>query len=115
MPHYFRIQPSGLGLSHRSETSSGELDRGLHVFWLLHQVRRPDVPAEDYGNEVVILYAPRSWANGDVEGVSVDGSSARVVARYPLSRFLGLTRDMDGDMDADDVVAAIRKKRRRRR
>src|SRR5690606_8688415 len=87
MYRFFRIQPAGLELDHRSETSNGELADGLHVFELAHQVAAPDVPAENYGDEVVVLEADAWWPNGDVEGVCVDGSKARIVARVPLAEF----------------------------
>lgn len=85
---YFRIQPAGLDLNHLSETSSGDLADGLHVFWVLHQVLSPDTGNPgDYGEEVVILEADHQWPNNDVEGVCVDGATARLVARIPLAKF----------------------------
>jgi hypothetical protein len=106
---YFRIQPAGLTTAHLSETSSGELADGLHVFVYLHQVWAPDCMATGYGDEVLILSAERHWANGDVEGVCVDGASAVVVARYSLGEFLALTADFDDDLDADDVTRRLEK------
>jgi len=107
MNRYFRIQPAGLGLDHRSETSAfvtetvvdadscerevetlrSALADGLHVFATAEELLSTDVPAQSYGDEVVVLEAERHWANGDVEGVCVDGSKARVVARIPLEKF----------------------------
>lgn len=40
--HCLRIQPAGLSLRHRSETSNDSAATGLHVFRFLHQVRSPD-------------------------------------------------------------------------
>jgi hypothetical protein len=85
--YYFRIQPAGLGLDHMSETSAGEIADGLHVFVNPGEVESPDAPPAAYGDEVVVLEAERHWANGDVEGVCVDGSKARIVARVPWSEF----------------------------
>ena len=104
---YFRIQPAGLGLDHLSETSSGELADGLHVFWMVHQVLRPDVPTKDYGNEIVVLEADYQWDNGDVEGVCIDGSAAKVVARYSLEQFEAMSAALDSEADADDFCASF--------
>lgn len=84
---YYRVQPAGLGLDHRSETSAGELADGLHVFLNATEAEQPDVSPEAYGDEVVVLEAEHHWANGDVEGVCVDGSTARIVARIPHTEF----------------------------
>lgn len=92
MARYYRIQPAGLGLTgHRSETSSGELADGLHVFASACEAVNPDVGqlhrAEYLGDEVVELEAPAHWDNGDVEGVCVDPSDARIVRRWTLDAF----------------------------
>lgn len=85
---FFRLQPSGLGIDHLSETSSGELADGLHVFVGAHEVVRLDaLPPEWYGDEVVVIEANHFWPNDDVEGVCIDGAQARVVARIPFSEF----------------------------
>lgn len=83
---FFRVQPAGLGLDHRSETSSGEVADGLHVF---HNANEAESLSEGigYGDEVVVLEADNCWPNGDVEGVCVDGAHARIVARIPHAEF----------------------------
>ncbi len=112
--HCLRIQPAGLSLRHRSETSNDSAATGLHVFRFLHQVRSPDTGTPgDYGDEVILLRAPRHWANGDVEGVCVKGSTAKVVARFPLRAFLARTAALDGDLDADDLVPLLTRRRAR--
>ncbi len=85
---YYRIQPRGLGLDHRSETSCGELADGLHVFLNAGEAESlsEGIPAA-YGDEVVILEADHDWENGDVEGVCIDGAKARVIARVPWTEF----------------------------
>jgi hypothetical protein len=93
MRRYFRVQPPGLGLNHRSETSNDTLADGLHVFLHAHEaeslsewgVPRGGTPSEPL--EVVVLEADRHWPNGDVEGVCVDGARALVVARIPHESF----------------------------
>lgn len=99
---YFRIQPAGLGLDHRSETSNGELADGLHVFWYVHQALRPDGSSpKRYGNEIVIVEASREWPNDDVEGVCIDGKESRVVARIPTDKFVEMCDDESVDQEWD--------------
>lgn len=86
MRHYYRVQPAGMGLDHRSETSNGEIADGLHVFLNAHEAESLS-EGIGYGDEVVILEAERHWANGDVEGVCVDGAKATVVARISHAEF----------------------------
>lgn len=83
---YFRVQPAGLGLNHRSETSSGELADGLHVFVNPGEAESLS-EGIGYGDEVVVLKAPRHWSNGDAEGVEVNGAKASVLARIPHAEF----------------------------
>jgi hypothetical protein len=83
---YYRVQPSGLGLDHRSETSSGETADGLHVFLNAGEAESLS-EGIGYGDEVVVLEAERHWASGDVEGVCVDGAAAQIVARVPHAEF----------------------------
>lgn len=83
---YYRVQPAGLGLDHRSECSDESLSDGLHVF--LNAVEAESLSEGiGYGDEVVIVEAQRHWSNGDVEGVCVDGVEARIVARVAHAEF----------------------------
>jgi hypothetical protein len=82
MARYYRIQPSGLSLAHRSEDSAGER-LGLHVFEYAVDTFRLDGPVSFYGDEVIVIEANGHSANGDVEGVAIDGAAAQIVARYP--------------------------------
>lgn len=84
---YFRIQPAGLGIDHLSETSAEEPAEGLHVFLNASEVESPDVPPENYGDEVLVIEADHHWSNGDVEGVCIDGKRARIARRIPLADF----------------------------
>jgi hypothetical protein len=106
---YFRIQPAGLGLDHRSETSLEEVETdvdedgyeyqiptgrqvladGLHVFANASEVESGgyESDASRYGDEVVVIEAARDWPNGDAEGVCIDGSKATIVARVPVKKF----------------------------
>ena len=106
---YFRVQPAGLGLDHRSETSACEMETvvdeelgeievptdrpvladGLHVFLNANEAESlNESPALRLDSpEVVVIEADHHWENEDVEGVCIDGSKARIVARVPHSEF----------------------------
>lgn len=84
---YYRLQPAGLGIDHRSEASDGERADGLHVLTSPTQLDCLDCPFEAYGDEVVVIEADRHWSHGDVEGVCIDGAVATIVARVPLAEF----------------------------
>lgn len=83
---YFRIQPAGMTLEHLSEDSAGELS-SLHVFETpyetIHCAELPTV----YGDEVVEIEAERHWENGDVEGVAINPSHAKIIRRWTLDDF----------------------------
>ena len=81
MPVYYRIQPAGLSLNHRSKASDDLVARGLHVFRYASDTLNTDVAHDAYGDEVVVLRAPHHWSNEDVEGVEVRGDRSVVLAR----------------------------------
>lgn len=90
MRRYYRVQSPGLSLDHQSETSADEIADGLHVFLNAHEAESLSEWGGSIfgaGLEVIVLEADRHWPNGDVEGVCVDGSAARVVARIPHESF----------------------------
>lgn len=116
MTRYFRIQPAGLGIDHKSEDSNG--DRiSLHVFNDPVSLWGLDVSFSSYGDEIVIIDGGDCWDNGDVEGVAIDGSAAHVVARMTLSQFVAtyapgwlqwVADDLDcevGDLDEHDILS----------
>ena len=99
----FRVQPAGLGVDHLSETSATRwatdeetgceydtsepiLADGLHVFLNAAEAKELN-EGVGYGDEVVVLAVTHHWYNGDVEGVCIDGSRARIVARIPHANF----------------------------
>lgn len=86
MATYFRIQPSGLEISHYSEDSAGDSDN-LHVFdspiATINCSENPTV----YGDEVVEIDAVKSWDNGDVEGVAINPKKATITRRWTLEDF----------------------------
>ena len=90
---YYRIQPAGLGIDHRSETSDGSLSVGLHVFQYAGAVACIDGPLSYYGDEVVEIEAPGHWDNGDVEGVEIDPSEATILRRWSAQEFLDWLRE----------------------
>lgn len=117
MPTYFRVQPKGLGTDHDSESSAGSAT-GLDVFPRAFHLYRLDAPRKFYGDEVLVLEADRDWENGDVEGVRIDGKSARVLARMTwdevdskVRRALKLKADarpMPNSEDEDRIAEALR-------
>lgn len=104
MPRYYRIQPAGLGLDHNSESSNGVV-HGVDVFEYPLDTLNTDASRESYGDEVVVIEAAEHWANGDVEGVRIDGRGATVVARYPWSvwlRELAERAGYEADLECSD-------------
>lgn len=113
---YYRVQPAGLEIcSHRSEDSAGER-AALHVFEYPLDTLKTDAGrgslealAEFYGDEVVVIDAGECWANGDVEGVAIDPTSATVVARYSLTDWCDALAAAAGLAieDADEILDAL--------
>jgi hypothetical protein len=86
----YRVQPPGKDLGkHRSETSSGEKDSGVHVFespghlesgvsgWLIPKQKQ----------EIVVIRANTAdlAENGDYEGTVLRQNKGNIVARMPIS------------------------------
>lgn len=123
---YYRIQPKGKGIDHKSEDSNNET-LNLHVFTEPRQTLRPDGYRNDYGSEVVVIASDGHDDNGDVEGVGIDGSKAKIIGRMDfikwdkfLAKVTGFTGEMNPGEDsperefidhvaekADDIEAAI--------
>jgi len=102
MSRYFRVQPAGLDIAGHYSQDSGDGIEGLHVFDEPGQVFATDVPMSVYGDEIVVVEAPDSWENGDVEGVCIDPSTAIIVARYAPAAFLAhYWPDLDDGEDPD--------------
>jgi hypothetical protein len=120
MQTFWRVQPSGLGVDHYSETSSGERADGLHVLDDERRVLSLDcgtslrMARRAYGDEIVEIEAPRAWDNGDVEGVCVDPTEARIVTRYTWAQFLSrrLGREIGRATERAFASAATREDRR---
>lgn len=106
MATFYRIQPAGLGLNHESEDSAGECN-SLHVFDSMAATLNCEGRPTDYGDEVVEIEAPRSWENGDVEGVAINPATARIVARYTLNEFAAMACPEVASLDTDDVDATL--------
>lgn len=87
----FRVQPKGKGLKHRSELSSGELDSGPHVYVNPNEVEYLDgmshAAEQFYGDEVAVIATKKVRANADVEGMVIDPSKSRVIARVPYREY----------------------------
>jgi hypothetical protein len=90
---YFRMQPSAMPLQgHRSEASDESHPPGIDVFTSVYEVFNPDAGFGAYGNEVLVIEAPSSWPNHDVEGVRIDPRSARILRRYSLQQWRDVMR-----------------------
>lgn len=87
MTTVYRIQPPGLGLNHRSETSIGDLADGVHVFTSLEGAARGvsewvDHPGEPKQELVTIECNDDDLDdNGDYEGLLLYSGCGRIVAR----------------------------------
>lgn len=102
MATYYRIQPTGLGITgHYSETSvtweTGELADGIHVFTAPCQTFATDGDMDSYGNEVVVIQADQEWDNGDVEGVCIDPEDAQIIARFSWESWIELWKSIVTD------------------
>lgn len=85
----YRVQPQGLDLgSHKSETSNGELDRGVHVFCSLEELQGAvnGWCQQDYTPEVVVIECDSKDVreNGDYEGSVLVGNRGEIVKRIPF-------------------------------
>lgn len=113
MATYYRIQPAGLGIDHRSECSDGSIADGLHVFITPHETLcdSRDWIRTAYGDEIVVIEAAEHYANGDAEGNEIDPVMAQVVARIPLDTWFSWWDDLAGDDLAtekyDDEIARL--------
>jgi len=115
MPRFWRVQPRGRQIvRHYSQTSIGDVADGLHVVDDPIQILNLDVGQtlrlvkRAYGNEIVEIESPESWESGDVEGVVIDPTRSRVVARYSWEQWLGaiLGRSLKKATE-DDYAEAI--------
>jgi len=108
MDTFYRVQPAGLGLDHHSASSRDIAEDtetpGVDVFLSAWQVWNTDGFLADYGDEVIEIEAPKSWDNGDVEGVRVEPSQARITRRWSLDEY---ARAFGFD-DAEDAVDRFR-------
>jgi len=82
----YRVQPIGLDLdSHRSETSNGELDRGVHVCHSIEELQGAvnGWCSQDYVPEVVVIQCSENdvQENGDYEGSVLVGNNGEIVNR----------------------------------
>jgi hypothetical protein len=88
--HGYRIQPAGLDiLGHRSETSAGTLDDGVHVFSTLADAAQAVKGWVADGSQpelVTILCDPEDLAaNEDYEGALLLDSAGTIIARHPFA------------------------------
>lgn len=104
MNRYYRIQPKGLGVTHRSQTSNGE-SRGLHVVQTPEHLFGLEGKPRDYGGdapEVVEIESPWHRENGDVEGVEVDPMFSRITRRWSPDEFALQVHPWLKEHDLDD-------------
>lgn len=87
---WFRVQPTGLGLDHRSTTSSDELADGPHVCQTLAQaVGQEGVWQMRRGHELVVISGPEDLADtGDVEGYVLPVGEGEIVGRFDFGMVL---------------------------
>lgn len=86
----YRVQPIGMDLGdHRSETSEGNQDQGVHVFTCLRSLQHGvnGWCRADYTPEVVVIECRETDLrdNGDFEGFVLVGNRGRIVARRPFA------------------------------
>jgi len=83
---WYRVQPAGCGLDHRSETSEGELSDGCHVHQTLAQAIYQEGRAlflHEGGYELVVIHGPKDLRDTqDVEGWILPLNAGVIVARY---------------------------------
>lgn len=95
---YFRIQPKGLDVKgHYSETSTGEISDGLHVFLAPSETFTAiweNGFRDAYGDEIVVIEAGEWWDNGDLEGVCIDPDEARILKRYSWEEWVKLWKEV---------------------
>jgi len=82
----YRVQPAGLKLGkHRSETSAGNLDHGVHVFGSLEELYNAvrGWVSEESTPEIVTIQTTNEYVedNGDYEGYVLIGNKGKIVER----------------------------------
>lgn len=80
---WFRVQPKGLGLDHRSESSNGELSNGVHVVQTLEQAVNQEGRwcMEGKNHELIVIRGANELSDtGDVEGWVL--TSGEVIGRF---------------------------------
>lgn len=80
---WFRVQPKGLELDHKSETSNGELANGVHVMQTLEQAVNQEGRwcMEGKDHELIVIRGANELADtGDVEGWVL--TSGEVIGRF---------------------------------
>jgi hypothetical protein len=113
---YYRIQPKGMSIDHRSETSSGNTAKGLHVFLTAGETLNIDGPGQFYGDEVLIIRQPDGdYDNQDVEGVEIPVRGASVMRRFSWSEWEKFLKKATGKplkaidaMDEDTILDALK-------
>ena len=99
----YRVQPKGMDLgSHKSETSNGELDRGVHVCFSLEELQGAvnGWCSQDYVPEIVVIECEEKDVreNGDYEGSVLVGNKGKIVNRVSFGswdEFADLCRDYE--------------------
>jgi hypothetical protein len=82
---WLRVQPKGLGLDHRSETSNGDLAEGIHVHQTLEQAVNQEGrwDLEGDGCELVVIRGPEQLEDtGDVEGWVLPIGAGEIIGRF---------------------------------
>ena len=84
--YWFRVQPAGLGLDHRSECSDGSLAAGVHVFQTLAQAVLQEGAWQMAGYELVVIEGPEILADTrDVEGWLLLAGEGRIISRFDFA------------------------------
>jgi hypothetical protein len=92
----YRIQPTGLGLNHRSETSSGDLADGVHVFVSFQEVYQAVLEWMDDPNcptpEIVTIACRKAFLkdSGDYEGWLLPSGCGKIVSRQAFDSWAAL-------------------------
>lgn len=80
---WFRVQPAGLGLEHRSECSDGSYSDGVHVHQTMAQAVTQEGRWQMNGFELIVIRGPILLADTcDVEGWILPPDSGEIIGRF---------------------------------
>ena len=133
MGRYYRIQPAGLGVDHRSEATGDDAPSyGIDAFGSVEGLVGADgitfrssdreLLGSNYGDEVLVLECPdeETWDNQDFEGCRLDPEHVTIVARIPLAGFWPLALEAvdlseeEGGFAGDYIDALLKEQKEAR-